>query len=185
MFICVKADPSVSKTSLLFATHFNFSITDDYHLPPDALPPLPEILDGRTALSTVPLGRLHSDTRAFRYCSVRSMDSSDSDRPVSYSSTSSSASSRNSHSSLGSRTTLVSNSHLGLVPALQDRDVGAIRLELVPARQLDCRERQGSQVEGTEPEEKQRTDGKGSGKHNATSTPAVDAYATTSLKINK
>ncbi|KAK1171522.1 hypothetical protein AOXY_G6370 [Acipenser oxyrinchus oxyrinchus] len=159
--------------------------TDDYHLPPDALPPLPEILDGRTALSTIPLGRLHSDTRAFRYCSIRSMDSSDSDRPVSYSSTSSSASSRNSHCSLGSRTTLVSNSHLGLGPALQDRDVGAIRLELVPARQLDCRERQGSQVEGTELEEKKRTDGKGFGKHNATSTPAVEPASPKLLYVDR
>ncbi|XP_033874774.3 pleckstrin homology domain-containing family G member 1-like isoform X2 [Acipenser ruthenus] len=163
---------------------------DDYHLPPDALPPLPEVPDGRTALSTVPLGRFHSEKRTFRYCSVRSMDSSDSDRPVSYSSTSSSASSRDSHCSLGSRTTLVSNSRLGLGPALQDRDVGAIRLELVPARQLDCRERQGSQVEGTVEDEKRlsgvkRTDSKGSGKHNATSTPAVEPASPKLLYVDR
>ncbi|XP_062407529.1 pleckstrin homology domain-containing family G member 1 isoform X2 [Sardina pilchardus] len=60
------------------------------------------------------------------------MDSSHShhaDRPVSYSSTSSSASSRDSHCSLGGR------SILGPAPE-RDRDAGAIRLELVPARQL-------------------------------------------------
>ncbi|XP_030642100.1 pleckstrin homology domain-containing family G member 1 [Chanos chanos] len=52
------------------------------------------------------------------------------DRPISYGSTSSSASSRDSHCSLGSRTVLG--------PALErDRDAGAIRLELVPARQLE------------------------------------------------
>ncbi|KAG5277180.1 hypothetical protein AALO_G00114500 [Alosa alosa] len=49
--------------------------------------------------------------------------------PVSYSSTSSSASSRDSHCSLGGR------SILGPAPE-RDRDAGAIRLELVPARQL-------------------------------------------------
>ncbi|XP_041106364.1 pleckstrin homology domain-containing family G member 1-like isoform X2 [Polyodon spathula] len=118
------------------------------------------------------------------------MDSSDSDRPVSYGSTSSSASSRNSHCSLGSRTTLVSNSHLGLGPALQDRDVGAIRLELVPARQLDCRERQGSQVEEAELEDKslssvKRTDGKGSDKHNATSTPAIEPASPKLLYVDR
>ncbi|NXT85646.1 PKHG1 protein, partial [Zapornia atra] len=62
------------------------------------------------------------------------MDLSDSDRPVSFSSTSSSASSRDSHSSFGSRMTLVSNSHLGLFN--QDKEAGAIKLELVPARRF-------------------------------------------------
>uniref|UniRef100_A0AAY4BQQ2 Pleckstrin homology domain-containing family G member 1 n=1 Tax=Denticeps clupeoides TaxID=299321 RepID=A0AAY4BQQ2_9TELE len=52
-----------------------------------------------------------------------------SDRPISYGSTSSSASSRDSHCSLSGRPVLG--------PALE-RDAGAIRLELVPARQLDC-----------------------------------------------
>uniref|UniRef100_A0A1A7YL85 Pleckstrin homology domain containing, family G (With RhoGef domain) member 3 n=1 Tax=Iconisemion striatum TaxID=60296 RepID=A0A1A7YL85_9TELE len=56
------------------------------------------------------------------------------DRPISYSSTSSSASSRDSHCSLGSRSTLVS------APVTSDRDSGAIRLELIPARQLGCEE---------------------------------------------
>ncbi|NXX11696.1 PKHG1 protein, partial [Podargus strigoides] len=60
------------------------------------------------------------------------MDLSDSDRPVSFSSTSSSASSRDSHCSFGSRTTLVSNSHL----FNQDKETGAIKLELVPARRF-------------------------------------------------
>ncbi|XP_072552294.1 pleckstrin homology domain-containing family G member 1 isoform X2 [Salminus brasiliensis] len=59
------------------------------------------------------------------------MDSSHcSDRPVSYGSTSSSASSRDSHCSLGGR------GMLGSTPE-RDRDSGAIRLELVPARQLE------------------------------------------------
>ncbi|XP_068533181.1 pleckstrin homology domain-containing family G member 1 isoform X2 [Anas acuta] len=62
------------------------------------------------------------------------MDLSDSDRPVSFSSTSSSASSRDSHCSFGSRMTLVSNSHLGLFN--QDKETGAIKLELVPARRF-------------------------------------------------
>ncbi|NXJ11609.1 PKHG1 protein, partial [Odontophorus gujanensis] len=62
------------------------------------------------------------------------MDLSDSDRPVSFSSTSSSASSRDSHCSFGSRMTLVSNSHLGLFN--QEKETGAIKLELVPARRF-------------------------------------------------
>ncbi|NXG29381.1 PKHG1 protein, partial [Dromaius novaehollandiae] len=62
------------------------------------------------------------------------MELSDSDRPVSFSSTSSSASSRDSHCSFGSRMTLVSNSHLGLFN--QDKETGAIKLELVPARRF-------------------------------------------------
>ncbi|XP_070843359.1 pleckstrin homology domain-containing family G member 1 isoform X2 [Chaetodon trifascialis] len=68
------------------------------------------------------------------------MDSSpdSAERPISYSSTSSSASSRDSHCSLGSRSTIVTAPHCN--PATSDRDSGAIRLELVPARQLGCRE---------------------------------------------
>ncbi|XP_026174562.1 pleckstrin homology domain-containing family G member 1 isoform X2 [Mastacembelus armatus] len=68
------------------------------------------------------------------------MDSSpdSAERPISYSSTSSSASSRDSHCSLGSRSTLVPAPHCN--PATSDLDSGAIRLELVPARQLECRE---------------------------------------------
>lgn len=69
------------------------------------------------------------------------MDSSldGADRPISYSSTSSSASSRDSHCSLGSRSTLVAAPHCnpGMAP---DQDSGAIRLELVPARQLGCQD---------------------------------------------
>ncbi|KAM9355666.1 pleckstrin homology domain-containing family G member 1 isoform 1-T2 [Pholidichthys leucotaenia] len=68
------------------------------------------------------------------------MDSSpdSADRPISYSSTSSSSSSRDSHCSLGSRSTLVAAPHCN--PMTSDRDSGAIRLELVPARQLGCGE---------------------------------------------
>uniref|UniRef100_A0A8C8DNI6 Pleckstrin homology and RhoGEF domain containing G1 n=1 Tax=Oryzias sinensis TaxID=183150 RepID=A0A8C8DNI6_9TELE len=68
------------------------------------------------------------------------MDSSpdSTERPISYGSTSSSASSRDSHCSLGSRSTLVSSPHCN--PVTSDCDSGAIRLELVPARQLGCKE---------------------------------------------
>uniref|UniRef100_A0A8D0KTR1 Pleckstrin homology and RhoGEF domain containing G1 n=1 Tax=Strix occidentalis caurina TaxID=311401 RepID=A0A8D0KTR1_STROC len=80
------------------------------------------------------------------------MDLSDSDRPVSFSSTSSSASSRDSHCSFGSRTTLVSNSHLGLFN--QDKETGAIKLELVPARRFTSNKpRKNSPAEQEDPEE--------------------------------
>ncbi|XP_049991667.1 pleckstrin homology domain-containing family G member 1 isoform X6 [Alexandromys fortis] len=68
------------------------------------------------------------------------MELSDSDRPISFSSTSSSASSRDSHGSIGSRMTLVSNSHLGLFR--QDKEAGAIKLELIPARPFSSSELQ-------------------------------------------
>ncbi|NXV08516.1 PKHG1 protein, partial [Cettia cetti] len=80
------------------------------------------------------------------------MDLSDSDRPVSFSSTSSSASSRDSHCSFGSRMTLVSNSHLGLFN--QDKETGAIKLELVPARRFSSsKTHKDSAVEQEDPEE--------------------------------
>ncbi|KAL0623477.1 Pleckstrin homology domain-containing family G member 1 [Plecturocebus cupreus] len=69
------------------------------------------------------------------------MELSDSDRPISFGSTSSSASSRDSHSSFGSRMTLVSNSHLGLFNN-QDKEAGAIKLELIPARPFSSSELQ-------------------------------------------
>ncbi|NXT10958.1 PKHG1 protein, partial [Prunella fulvescens] len=79
------------------------------------------------------------------------MDLSDSDRPVSFSSTSSSASSRDSHCSFGSRMTLVSNSHLGLFN--QDKETGAIKLELVPARRFSSsKTHKNSAVEQEDPE---------------------------------
>ncbi|KAK1337940.1 hypothetical protein QTO34_001043 [Cnephaeus nilssonii] len=74
------------------------------------------------------------------------MELSDSDRPVSFGSTSSSASSRDSHGSFGSRMTLVSNSHLGLFP--QDKEAGAIKLELVPARLVSSSELQRDSLAG-------------------------------------
>ncbi|XP_073928429.1 pleckstrin homology domain-containing family G member 1 isoform X3 [Castor canadensis] len=70
--------------------------------------------------------------KSSRSLELKTMELSDSDRPVSFGSTSSSASSRDSHGSFGSRMTLVSNSHLGLFH--QDKEAGAIKLELVPAR---------------------------------------------------
>ncbi|NWS72417.1 PKHG1 protein, partial [Crotophaga sulcirostris] len=80
------------------------------------------------------------------------MDLSDSDRPISFSSTSSSASSRDSHCSFGSRMTLVSNSHLGLFN--QDKETGAIKLELVPARRFSSNKpRKNSTTEQESPEE--------------------------------
>ncbi|NWZ63420.1 PKHG1 protein, partial [Acrocephalus arundinaceus] len=80
------------------------------------------------------------------------MDLSDSDRPVSFSSTSSSASSRDSHCSFGSRMTLVSNSHLGLFN--QDKETGAIKLELVPTRRFSSNKiHKNSAVEQEDPEE--------------------------------
>uniref|UniRef100_UPI0037E8F523 pleckstrin homology domain-containing family G member 1 isoform X2 n=1 Tax=Semicossyphus pulcher TaxID=241346 RepID=UPI0037E8F523 len=119
--------------------------TDDYNYLPDVLPPLPEVPDSGSALSSVDLPARCLRNPAFlhassRYCSALSMDSSpdSAERPISYSSTSSSASSRDSHCSLGSRSTLVPAPHCN--PVTPDRDSGAIRLELVPARQLGCRD---------------------------------------------
>ncbi|XP_014460976.1 pleckstrin homology domain-containing family G member 1 isoform X1 [Alligator mississippiensis] len=102
---------------------------DDYHLPLDVLPVMTESPGPKTARE-----ELHEENRPFRYCGVKTMELSDSDRPVSFSSTSSSASSRDSHCSFGSRMTLVSNSHLGLFN--QDKEAGAIKLELIPARRF-------------------------------------------------
>ncbi|XP_073349086.1 pleckstrin homology domain-containing family G member 1 [Pagrus major] len=119
--------------------------TDDYNYLPDVLPPLPEVPDSGSVLSSVDIQARCLRNPAFRYtssryCSALSMDSSpdSAERPISYSSTSSSASSRDSHCSLGSRSTLVTAPHCN--PVTSDRDSGAIRLELVPARQLGCRE---------------------------------------------
>lgn len=123
----------------------SLSSADDYNYLPDVLPPLPENPDSGSALSSIDIPTRCLRNSAFRhassrYCSALSMDSSpdSAERPISYSSTSSSASSRDSHCSLGSRTTLVPATHCG--PAASDRDSGAIRLELVPARQLGCGE---------------------------------------------
>ncbi|XP_057594106.1 pleckstrin homology domain-containing family G member 1 isoform X2 [Hippopotamus amphibius kiboko] len=77
---------------------------------------------------------------------LKAMELSDSDRPVSFGSTSSSASSRDSHGSFGSRMTLVSNSHLGLFP--QDKEAGAIKLELMPARPFSSSELQRDSAAG-------------------------------------
>ncbi|CAJ1078150.1 pleckstrin homology domain-containing family G member 1 [Xyrichtys novacula] len=119
--------------------------TDDFNFLPDALPPLPEVPDSGSVLSSVDLPARCLRNPAFlhassRYCSALSMDSSpdSAERPISYSSTSSSASSRDSHCSLGSRSTLIPAPHCNAVTP--DQDSGAIRLELVPARQLGCQE---------------------------------------------
>ncbi|XP_075269903.1 pleckstrin homology domain-containing family G member 1 isoform X2 [Opisthocomus hoazin] len=120
---------------------------DDFHLPLDVLPPVTEALDSETKGED-----LHKESRPFRYCEKKTMDLSDSDRPVSFSSTSSSASSRDSHCSFGSRMTLVSNSHLGLFN--QEKETGAIKLELVPARRFSSsKPRKNSPAEQEDPEE--------------------------------
>ncbi|XP_073528776.1 pleckstrin homology domain-containing family G member 1 isoform X2 [Phyllobates terribilis] len=103
--------------------------TDDYRLPLDPLTSVTESPSPRTTGVD-----LHRTNRHFRYCGTKNMELSDSDRPVSFGSTSSSASSRDSHCSFGSRMTLASNSHMGLFH--QDKEAGAIKLELVPSRQL-------------------------------------------------
>ncbi|XP_038824538.1 pleckstrin homology domain-containing family G member 1-like [Salvelinus namaycush] len=143
--------------------------TDDYT---DALPPLPDIPDADSVLSSVGIpGRFrHSDIRQapLRYCSAHSMDSSpdSGERPISYGSTSSSASSRDSHCSLGSRSTLSPSSHCH--PASnRDLDSGAIRLELVPARQLGCGDEEERKDGGTET-------GREMVKHGSAQTPESD-----------
>ncbi|KAF7230666.1 pleckstrin homology domain-containing family G member 1 isoform X1 [Nothobranchius furzeri] len=134
--------------------------TDDCSYLPDVLPPLPEVPDSGSVLSSVDIPGRCLRNPAFRHassrhCSAISMDSSpDSvDRPISYSSTSSSASSRDSHCSLGSRSTLVS------APVTLDRDSGAIRLELVPARQLGCEEEDERKTGKEHSETEQSLDG--------------------------
>lgn len=106
---------------------------DGYHLPLDVLPP---VMVGSTSKTTG--GNLHGEDRHFRYSGIKTMELSDSDRPVSFSSTSSSASSRDSHCSFGSRTTLVSNNHLSLFN--QDKEAGAIKLELSPTQRFSSKE---------------------------------------------
>ncbi|XP_078505511.1 pleckstrin homology domain-containing family G member 1 isoform X2 [Lissotriton helveticus] len=108
--------------------------TDDYNFPLDVLPTVTE-----SCGLVIGARDLHRGIRHFHYCDSKNMELSDSDRPVSFSSTSSSASSRDSHCSFGSRMTLASNHHLGSFQ--QDRESGAIKLELVPARQLAGSER--------------------------------------------
>lgn len=144
---------------------------DDLHLPLDPLPAVTEALDSKTQRED-----LQEESRPFHYCEKKTMDLSDSDRPVSFSSTSSSASSRDSHCSFGSRTTLVSNSHLGLFN--QDKETGAIKLELVPARRFSTNKpHKTSLVEPEDPEESlekrlsvpRKAESKGASKNCATS----------------
>ncbi|KAK7907678.1 hypothetical protein WMY93_016290 [Mugilogobius chulae] len=122
--------------------------TDDYTYLPDALPPLPEVPDAASDLSSRCLRSPAYRHVPSRYSSSHSMDSAldATDRPISYTSTSSSASSRDSHCSLGSRSTLVSG-------PTSDRDSGAIRLELVPAKQLE----EGSDAESKGRQSEPRT----------------------------
>ncbi|XP_056261419.1 pleckstrin homology domain-containing family G member 1 isoform X1 [Seriola aureovittata] len=142
---------------------------NDYNYLPDALPPLPEVPDSGSVLSSVDIPARCLRNPAFRhassrYCSALSMDSSpdSAERPISYSSTSSSASSRDSHCSLGSRSTLVPAPHCN--PVTSDRDSGAIRLELVPARQLGCGEEEDRNDRGMDT-------GRGQGRQGSEQTP--------------
>ncbi|KAF0023612.1 hypothetical protein F2P81_024242 [Scophthalmus maximus] len=145
--------------------------TDDYNYLPDALPPLLEVPDSGSVLSSVDIPARCLRNPAFRhassrYCSALSMDSSpdSAERPISYSSTSSSASSRDSHCSLGSRSTLVPGPHCN--PVTSDRDSGAIRLELVPARQLGCGEEEDGNDKGMDTGR-----GRGQGRQGSGQTP--------------
>nr|XP_033793766.1 pleckstrin homology domain-containing family G member 1 isoform X2 [Geotrypetes seraphini] len=115
--------------------------SDDNNVPLDVLPAMTDFASPENTL----VEDIHRKDRRFHYSGIRTMEVSDSDRPVSFSSTSSSASSRDSHCSFGSRMTLVSNSHFGLFQ--QDRETGAINLELIPARLLSTAE--GSRNSGT------------------------------------
>ncbi|XP_038622832.1 pleckstrin homology domain-containing family G member 1 [Tachyglossus aculeatus] len=120
------------------------------------------------------------------------MELSDSDRPVSFSSTSSSASSRDSHCSFGSRMTLASNSHLGLFN--QDKEAGAIKLELIPARRFSNNELQrNSPVEKQNLEENgekrqsvpRKTESKGAGKSDAVSLATEASKAPKLLYVDR
>ncbi|KAM6954351.1 pleckstrin homology domain-containing family G member 1 [Aplochiton taeniatus] len=144
--------------------------TDEYNYPLDALPPLPEIPDSGSTLSPVDGSARCLHNPAFRqtplrYCSAHSMDNADNtERPISYGSTSSSASSRDSHCSLGGRSALSPTPHCHASPT--DRDSGAIRLELVPARQL------GGGCEGEERNDAGMVEpGKGTGRQGGVPTP--------------
>ncbi|XP_043312750.1 pleckstrin homology domain-containing family G member 1 isoform X2 [Cervus canadensis] len=100
--------------------------------------------EARSAVTQAPY--LRTTARHSRSGDLGAMELSDSDRPVSFGSTSSSASSRDSHGSFGSRMTLVSSSHLGLFP--QDKEAGAIKLELMPARPFSSSELQTDSAAG-------------------------------------
>ncbi|MEJ1275387.1 pleckstrin homology domain containing family G (with RhoGef domain) member 1 [Cricetulus griseus] len=103
-------------------------------------------LEVPSAVIQVPDSRTTADPS--RSPEPKTMELSDSDRPISFGSTSSSASSRDSHGSFGSRMTLVSNSHLGLFH--QDKEAGAIKLELVPAQPFSSSELQRDNPSGTQ-----------------------------------
>ncbi|KAF6115557.1 pleckstrin homology and RhoGEF domain containing G1 [Phyllostomus discolor] len=118
----------------------------------------------------------------------KTMELSDSDRPVSFGSTSSSASSRDSHGSFGSRTTLVSNSHLGLFP--QDKEAGAIKLELIPARPFSSSELQRESLAGQQHAdagsgERQPRTPRRAEAHGATETSAESANSPKLLYVDR
>ncbi|KAK6297589.1 hypothetical protein J4Q44_G00321720 [Coregonus suidteri] len=125
--------------------------TDDYT---DALPPLPEIPDAGSVLSSVGVpGRFRHSP--LRYCSAHSMDSSpdSAERPISYGSTSSSASSRDSHCSLGSRSTLGPSPHCHPAPD-RDRDSGRSNWSWFQPGSWDVGMRRRGMMEGQRQEER-------------------------------
>nr|XP_012596382.1 pleckstrin homology domain-containing family G member 1 isoform X2 [Microcebus murinus]XP_012596383.1 pleckstrin homology domain-containing family G member 1 isoform X2 [Microcebus murinus] len=110
------------------------------------------------------------------------MELSDSDRPVSFGSTSSSASSRDSHGSFGSRMTLVSNSHLGLFN--QDKEAGAIKLELMPARPFSSSDLQRDNPSGQQnSEEASERQPRAPRRADANGAPKTTADSATSPKL--
>ncbi|XP_077005377.1 pleckstrin homology domain-containing family G member 1 isoform X2 [Tamandua tetradactyla] len=109
------------------------------------------------------------------------MELSDSDRPVSFGSTSSSASSRDSHGSFGSRMTLASNSHLGLFN--QDKDAGAVKLELLPARLFPGSELQRVSQAGPQDVEEDRERPLGTPRRVSPTTAKAAVVAATSPKL--
>lgn len=122
------------ETAALAGHALDQNITDVHQLHPEVPLAVTEDPDPKTT------------ARHSRCQELKAMELSDSDRPVSFGSTSSSASSRDSHGSFGSRMTLVSNSHLGLFP--QDKEAGAIKLELIPARLVSSSELQRDSLAG-------------------------------------
>ncbi|XP_004856941.2 pleckstrin homology domain-containing family G member 1 isoform X2 [Heterocephalus glaber] len=123
-----------------------------------------------------------TSAQSSRSSEPKTMELSDSDRPVSFGSTSSSASSRDSHGSFGSRMTLVSNSHLGLFH--QDKEAGAIKLELVPARPFSSSELQRDSPAGLQNmDHSSEMQPRAPWSTNANGAPNTTAVSTTSPKL--
>ncbi|KAM9665922.1 pleckstrin homology domain-containing family G member 1 isoform 1-T1 [Trichechus inunguis] len=136
------------REDITYQRRFFFTGLDEHQLHLEVPSDVTEVPEPKTA-NSFPRTARHPRSQE-----LRTMELSDSDRPVSFGSTSSSASSRDSHGSFGSRMTLVSNSHLGLFN--HDKEAGAIRLELVPARPFSS-----SELQRADSAEQQGTEGSG------------------------